>query len=66
MTEPLSGPELPGGPDDAAMVGHLREAREKLKAEMAKTIVGQEQVIDSLLHQMRMVFIQTADAPASS
>ena len=47
MTEnpPIPAPST----DDAATVARLREAREKLTVEMAKTVIGQEKVIDSLL-----------------
>src|SRR5262245_62858669 len=41
-TPPLSA-------DDEQAVGRLREARARLKAEMAKVIVGQDEVIESLL-----------------
>ena len=35
--------------EDAAVVARLRDARTKVKEEMAKVVVGQEQVIDHLL-----------------
>jgi MoxR-like ATPase len=35
--------------DDAAAVARLREARAKIKHEIAKVVVGQEEIIDSLL-----------------
>lgn len=35
--------------DDAAAVARLRDARTKIKQELAKVVVGQEEVIDSLL-----------------
>src|ERR1700730_7226247 len=35
--------------EDAAIVARLREARMRVKEEMAKVVVGQEQVIDHLL-----------------
>jgi MoxR-like ATPase len=35
--------------EDAAVVSRLRDARTKIKEEMAKVVVGQEQVIDHLL-----------------
>ena len=35
--------------DDAAAVARLREARSKIKTEIAKIVVGQDDVIDSLL-----------------
>ncbi len=35
--------------DDVAMVQRLREARDRVKAEMAKVVVGQEEIIDGLL-----------------
>lgn len=47
MTESQPGPISENG--DEQTVARLREAREKLNAEMAKTIVGQAKVIDSLL-----------------
>ena len=36
-------------PDDAAAVARLREARAKIKHEIAKVVVGQEEIIDALL-----------------
>jgi MoxR-like ATPase len=42
-----AGPELSG--DDAAIVGRLRDARLRVREELAKVIVGQESVIDHLL-----------------
>lgn len=45
---PGSSPNIP--PDaDAKAVGRLREARQMLKAEIAKLVVGQDRVIDNLL-----------------
>ncbi len=35
--------------DDAAAVARLREARTKIKRELAKIVVGQDEIIDSLL-----------------
>jgi MoxR-like ATPase len=35
--------------DDAAVITRLREARDRVKQEMAKVIVGQHEIIDSLL-----------------
>ncbi len=35
--------------DDVAIVQRLREARDRVKAEMAKVIVGQKEIIDGLL-----------------
>ncbi|TXT23410.1 MAG: MoxR-like ATPase, partial [Planctomycetota bacterium] len=35
--------------DDAAAVARLREARTKIKKELAKIVVGQDEIIDSLL-----------------
>jgi MoxR-like ATPase len=35
--------------EDAAIVARLRDARTRVKEEMAKVVVGQEQVIDHLL-----------------
>jgi MoxR-like ATPase len=35
--------------DDAAAVARLREARSKIKTELAKIVVGQDEIIDSLL-----------------
>lgn len=52
MTEPSTTEPHPGTTGvigDEQTVARLREAREKLKVEIAKTIVGQAQVIDSLL-----------------
>jgi MoxR-like ATPase len=43
----VSSPDLPDG--DAAVVARLREARLKVREEMAKVVVGQESVIDHLL-----------------
>lgn len=40
---------LNGASDDVAIVQKLREAREKVKNEMAKVVVGQEEIIDGLL-----------------
>ena len=39
----------PPSAEDEQAIGRLREARTRLKAEIAKTIVGQDQVIESLL-----------------
>jgi MoxR-like ATPase len=36
-------------PDDAKIVGRLREARQRVKQEMGKVVVGQEGIIDDLL-----------------
>ncbi len=36
-------------PDDAAAVARLRDARAKIKHEIAKVVVGQEEIIDALL-----------------
>src|SRR5688572_14142086 len=36
-------------PDDAAAVGRLRDARAKIKHELAKVVVGQEEIIDALM-----------------
>src|SRR5262249_18768707 len=46
-----SAPAVPPAPteDDEQAVARLREARSRLKAEIAKTIVGQDEVIESLL-----------------
>ncbi len=41
-TPPLSN-------DDAAVVAHLRDARARVKEEMAKVVVGQDEIIDFLL-----------------
>ena len=46
MPNPTSTP-VPN--DDAAAVAKLRDARAKLKHEMAKIVVGQDEIIDSLL-----------------
>ena len=35
--------------DDTAAVARLREARSKIKHELAKIVVGQDEIIDSLL-----------------
>jgi MoxR-like ATPase len=35
--------------DDADAINRLREAREKVKRELAKVVVGQEEIIDSLM-----------------
>ena len=35
--------------DDAAAVARLREARTKIKKELAKVVIGQDEIIDSLL-----------------
>lgn len=45
---PVPGSNVPAD-GDAKAVGRLREARQMLKAEMAKLVVGQDRVIDSLL-----------------
>src|SRR6516164_2672022 len=47
MQQPTAAAKSPA--DDAAAIGRLREARTRLKAEIAKTIVGQDQVLDNLL-----------------
>jgi MoxR-like ATPase len=39
----------PASNDDAAAVQRLREARAKIKTEMARVVVGQDDIIDSLL-----------------
>ncbi len=52
MTEPQKPSKDPSpapAEGDAQTVARLREATEKLKAEIAKTVVGQDRVIDSLL-----------------
>jgi MoxR-like ATPase len=55
MAAPASKPNSapadapPPSADDVAAVARLREAQTKLKAEIAKTIVGQDAVIESLL-----------------
>ena len=49
MNESSIAPDQNDAPDDGRTVARLHEAREKLKAEIARTIVGQSQVIDSLL-----------------
>ena len=43
-----AGPARPSN-EDAAIVARLRDARAKVKEEMAKVVVGQESVIDHLL-----------------
>ena len=35
--------------DDAAAVAKLRDARTKIKKELAKIVIGQDEIIDSLL-----------------
>src|SRR6188508_2773816 len=35
--------------DDVAVVERLREARDRVKSEVGKVVVGQEEIIDSLL-----------------
>ena len=35
--------------DDLAIVQRLREARDRVKTEMAKVVVGQEEIIDGML-----------------
>src|SRR6201995_1158856 len=35
--------------DDAAVITRLREARDRVKQEMAKVIVGQHEIVESLL-----------------
>jgi len=47
--DPPSSSSTIGGGDEEQTVFRLREAREKLKAEIAKCVVGQDQVIDNLL-----------------
>lgn len=49
MNESLIPPDQPDVQDDSQTVARLREAHEKLNAEIAKTIVGQAKVIDGLL-----------------
>src|SRR5262245_46856693 len=46
-TAPANSP--PPSADDEQAVARLREAREKLTSEIAKTVVGQDKVIESLL-----------------
>src|SRR3954470_4931477 len=50
-SQPPSKPLNPLVPDDADAehVARLRGARQRLKAEIAKTVIGQDGVIDSLL-----------------
>ena len=36
-------------PDDLATIARLREARDRVKQEMAKVVIGQNEIIDSLL-----------------
>src|SRR4051812_27749707 len=50
-SQPSPKPLNPLVPDDADAehVARLRDARQRLKAEIAKTVVGQDRVIDSLL-----------------
>ena len=38
-----------GAAEAAAAVARLKQAREKLRAELGKVVVGQERVLDSLL-----------------
>lgn len=40
---------LPNGDDDLAVISRLREARDRVKQEMSKVVVGQNDIIDSLL-----------------
>src|SRR5262245_52518674 len=49
-TKPAAQPPLSA--DDEQAVLRLREARSRLKAEIAKTVVGQDAVIESLLVAM--------------
>ncbi len=44
------------------LIDTLDVLRDKTKGNLA---AGEQQLLDSLLHQMRMVFIQTADQPVS-
>ena len=47
---PWNGPRRPAADDrDEAAVARLREARARLKAEIARVVVGQDQVLDELL-----------------
>src|SRR4051794_33224656 len=52
MDNPKHAPNATGktiSNEDAAVVSRLREARMRVREEMAKVVVGQEQVIDNLL-----------------
>ena len=40
---------LPAGNADAAVVARLREARDRVKEEMAKVVIGQDEIIEHLL-----------------
>jgi MoxR-like ATPase len=48
-TKPSNSSVLAAADGDAQTVARLREATEKLKAEIARSVVGQDRVIDSLL-----------------
>src|SRR5687767_8518801 len=39
----------PSQPDDLAIIARLREARDRVKQEISKVVVGQDEIIDSLL-----------------
>lgn len=41
-----------GSPDDVAIIARLREARDRVKVEMSKVVVGQHDIIDFLLISM--------------
>ena len=49
MSDSTMNPTEPPAEDDVAAVGRLKEAYEKLRAEMGKVIVGQNDVLEELL-----------------
>ena len=53
LTDPLaSQPQMPDANDPEASVEAVRSAHQKLRTEIAKAIVGQEEVVDELLMAM--------------
>ena len=53
MSDPLSNPSpMPAANDPEAAVAAVREAHQKLRTEIGKVVVGQEEVVDELLMAM--------------
>ncbi|GAB4554165.1 MAG: MoxR family ATPase [Phycisphaerales bacterium] len=53
MSDPLANPSpMPSPNDPEAAVNAVREAHKKLRAEIGKVVVGQEEVVDELLMAM--------------
>src|SRR5262245_22964329 len=50
VSKPVSASSAPAtSTEDLAVIARLREARDRVKSEMAKVVVGQNEIIDSLL-----------------